>query len=97
MHVHVSQHSKLITHGHGKGWDVIIDIQEVDPEAADCGSHLRPETSLVISNHCQLHTQKLEGLAFMHSKPIPYYSRSSFLAKLSMHNIIIIVYTSVLK
>ena len=46
-----------ITHGHGKGWDVIIDIQEVDPEAADCGSHLRPKTSLVISNHCQLHTQ----------------------------------------
>ena len=59
-----------ITHGHSKGWDVIVDIQEVDPEAADCGSHLWPKTSLVISNHCQLHTQKLEGLAFMHAKPL---------------------------
>ena len=59
-----------ITHRHGKGWDVIIDIQEVDSEAANCGSHLRPETSLVISNHCQLHTQKLEGLAFVHTKLI---------------------------
>ena len=76
-----------LTYGHGKCWDVVIDIQEVDPEAANCGSYLWPKTSLVISNHCQLHTQKLEDLAFMQCKPIPQ-ARASFLA--------IQIYTSML-
>ena len=61
-----------ITHRHGKGWDVVIDIQEVDPEAADCGSHLRPKASLVISHHCQLHAHtKIRRFSFHACKTDP--------------------------